>query len=77
MINIGGHDYTMDEVEQVFQMANELIKANETLNEQLIACMAKLSNEEKKVAGLKLQLFQLTGEKYDTVDRTSWTDEWS
>lgn len=59
MINIGGHDYTMDEVEQVFQMANELIKANETLNAQLIACMAKLGNEEKKVAGLKLQLFQL------------------
>lgn len=59
MINIGGKDYTMDEVEQVFQMANELIVANETLNAQLIACMAKLGNEEKKVAGLKLQLFQL------------------
>lgn len=63
MINIGGHDYTMDEVEQVFQMANELIKANETLNAQLIACMAKLGNEEKKVAGLKLQLFQLMTQK--------------
>ena len=63
MINIGGHDYTMDEVEQVFQMANELIKANETLNAQLIACMAKLDNEEKKVAGLKLQLFQLMTQK--------------
>lgn len=59
MINVGGKDYTHDEVEQVFQMANELIKANETLNAQLIACMAKLGNEEKKVAGLKLQLFQL------------------
>lgn len=63
MINIGGHDYTMNEVEQVFQMANELIKANETLNAQLIACMAKLGNEEKKVASLKLQLFQLMTQK--------------
>lgn len=63
MINIGGHDYTMDEVEQVFQMANELIKANETLNVQLIALMAKLGNEEKKVASLKLQLFQLITQK--------------
>jgi len=59
MINIGGHDYTMNEVEQVFQMANELIKANETLNAQLIACMAKLGNEEKKVKMLTIQLYQL------------------
>lgn len=59
MINVGGKDYTMNEVEQVFQMANELIKANETLNAQLIACMAKLGNEEKKVRALTIQLYQL------------------
>jgi len=48
--------YTDYEIEQLAALCRELLEANETLNAQLIALMAKLSNEEKKVQKLQQQL---------------------
>lgn len=55
MVNIKGRDWSEQELEQVIELVGELVKANETLNAQMIAMNAKLQNEEKKV----LQLNQI------------------
>lgn len=49
--------YTEAEIEQITHLCKELLEANETLNAQLIALMAKLGNEEKKVSKLQQQLY--------------------
>lgn len=54
-MNIKGRDWSEQELEQVIELVGELVKANETLNAQMIAMNAKLQNEEKKV----LQLNQI------------------
>jgi hypothetical protein len=45
-------EYTQSEIEQMASLCRELLHTNETLNAQLIALMAKLGNEEKKVKQL-------------------------
>ena len=59
MIKINNNDYTIEEIEKVFNLAAELLKVNEEQNAKLIAMNAKLENEEKKVNQLKMQLFLL------------------
>lgn len=53
-------EYTEAEIQQITHLCKELLEANETLNAQLIALMAKLGNEEKKVHKLKQQLYFIT-----------------
>lgn len=60
MIKIKDKDYTIDEIEQVFHLCRELLEANELVNAQLIACMAKLSNEELKTKKLTQKLYLLS-----------------
>lgn len=48
--------YTEQEIEQLTNLCRELLETNETLNAQLIALMAKLGNEEKKVKQLSQTL---------------------
>jgi len=57
MINIDGKDYTINEIQQVFDLCRELLKDNSDLNAKMIAMNAKLENEEKKVKKLQQQLF--------------------
>ena len=40
--------YTSEEIQQLLMYVKETQQANETLRAQLMACMAKLSNEEAK-----------------------------
>jgi hypothetical protein len=49
-------EYTQSEIEQIVALCRELLNTNETLNAQLIALMAKLGNEEKKVKQLSQTL---------------------
>lgn len=49
-------EYTQSEIEQIVNLCRELLETNETLNAQLIALMAKLGNEEKKVKQLSQTL---------------------
>ena len=49
-------EYTDKEIEQIVALCRELLETNETLNAQLIALMAKLGNEEKKVKQLSQTL---------------------
>lgn len=49
-------EYTQSEIEQIVALCRELLETNETLNAQLIALMAKLGNEEKKVKQLSQTL---------------------
>lgn len=58
---IDDKDYTQEEIQQVFDLCRELLRANEDLNAKMIAFDAKLKNEEKKVAKLKLEMMQLAG----------------
>jgi len=51
--------YTELEIEQLVNLTRELLRDNETLNTQLIALMAKLSNEENKVRRLVGELYYL------------------
>ena len=51
--------YTELEIEQLVSLTRELLRDNETLNTQLIALMAKLSNEENKVRRLVSELYLL------------------
>jgi len=55
----GGYDkqYTTYEIKQITALCRELLKANETLNANIIAMNAKLMNEEKKVHKLQQQLY--------------------
>jgi len=48
--------FTEDDIKQALSLSNELILMNEELNAKLIAMNAKLENEEKKVAQLKMHL---------------------
>jgi len=65
-MNIKGKDFTLEELESIIELAGEMVVANETLNTQLIALMAKLSNEENKVRRLvgELYLLQQHNNKY-------------
>lgn len=60
MINIHGEDYTIEQIESVFNLTQELLQINETLNANIMAFDAKLKNEEKKVKDLQYKLFFLT-----------------
>ena len=53
-------EYTEKEIQQITHLCKELLEANETLNAQLIALMAKLSNEEKKTRDLSIKLHMLS-----------------
>ena len=55
-IQINGVIFTEDDIKQSLSLSNELILMNEELNAKLIAMNAKLENEEKKVAQLKMHL---------------------
>jgi hypothetical protein len=59
-MNIKGKDFTLEELESIIELAGEMVVANETLNTQLIALMAKLSNEEKKTRDLSIKLHMLS-----------------
>jgi len=59
MINIHGEDYTIEQIESVFHLTQELLQINETLNANIIAMNAKLLNEEKKVKDLQMKYFFL------------------
>lgn len=58
-MNIKGKDFTLEELESIIELAGEMVVANETLNTQLIALMAKLGNEENKVRRLVGELYYL------------------
>jgi hypothetical protein len=60
MINIHGEDYTIEQIEAVFNLSRELLEINQNLNANIIAMNAKLLNEEKKVKDLQYKLFFLT-----------------
>lgn len=66
MINIDDRDYTIEEVQQVFNLCRELLQANEDLNAKMIAMNAKLGNEEKKVKDLQYKLWLL---QMDTINK--------
>ena len=55
-IIINGVVFTEDDIKQSLSLCNQLIQMNEELNAKLIAMNAKLENEEKKVAQLKIHL---------------------
>jgi hypothetical protein len=57
IITINNQEFTEEDIKQLLHMSRELLEANELVNAQLIACMAKLSNEESKVKKLQQQLF--------------------
>jgi hypothetical protein len=59
MITINHKTYSQYEIEQVFNLAKELLAANEELNSKIIAFDAKLKNEEKKVKDLQYKLWLL------------------
>ena len=48
--------FTEDDIKQSLSLTNQLIQMNEELNAKIIAMNAKLENEEKKVAQLKIHL---------------------
>ena len=52
MIKINDKDYTITEIEQVFELCRELLRDNETMRANVIAMSAKLDNEEAKVRKL-------------------------
>ena len=49
MITIDNKEYTIDEVQQVFDLCRELLSDNEDMRANVIAMSAKLDNEESKV----------------------------
>jgi len=55
-IQINGVIFTEDDIKQSLSLTNQLIQMNEELNAKIIAMNAKLENEEKKVAQLKIHL---------------------
>lgn len=54
---IHGKEYSVNEIEQVFNLCAELIKINEDQNAKLIAFDAKLKNEEKKSKEYQMKLW--------------------
>jgi hypothetical protein len=59
MINIDNKDYTIDEIQQVFDLCRDLLRDNEDMRANVIAMSAKLDNEEKKVKELQMKYFFL------------------
>ena len=57
---IKGQEFSLEQVEAMFDLCTELMSINETQNAQLIAFNAKLQNEEKKVKQLEQKLFFLS-----------------
>ena len=53
--------YTSEEIQQLLMYVKETQTQNETLRAQLMACMAKLKNEEAKVKRLLITLKGYTG----------------
>jgi hypothetical protein len=70
MINIDNRDYTIDEIQQVFDLCRDLLRDNETMRANVIAMSAKLDNEEKKVKGLKQQLALMALNNYSNHGNT-------
>jgi hypothetical protein len=66
MIRIDDRDYTISEIEQVFDLCRELLQTNGDLNAKIIAFNAKLMNEEKKVKDLQYKLWLL---QMDTINK--------
>ena len=59
MITIDNKEYTIDEIQQVFDLCRDLLRDNETMRANVIAMSAKLDNEEAKVRTLQQKLFFL------------------
>lgn len=59
MINIDNKDYTIDEIQQVFNLCRDLLRDNEDMRANVIAMSAKLDNEEKKLKELQMKYFFL------------------
>lgn len=57
MIKINDKDYTITEIEQVFELCRDLLRDNETMRANVIAMSAKLDNEEAKVRTLQQKLY--------------------
>lgn len=49
MIRIDNKEYTIEEIQQVFDLCRELLQTNEDMKANVIAMSAKLDNEESKV----------------------------
>ena len=56
--------YTSDEIKEILLYVKELQEREETQRAQLMACMAKLANEEAKVRQLKHLLYEKMGTDY-------------
>lgn len=68
MINIDNKDYTIEEIQQVFDLCRDLLRDNEDMRANVIAMSAKLDNEEKKLKALQMKYFllqQQTINKYE------------
>ena len=57
MITVDNKEYTIDEIQQVFDLCRELLRDNETMRANVIAMSAKLDNEEAKVKSLQQKLY--------------------
>jgi len=57
MIMVDNKEYTIDEIQQVFDLCRELLRDNETMRANVIAMSAKLDNEEAKVKSLQQKLY--------------------
>jgi hypothetical protein len=66
MIKIDDRDYTISEIQQIFDLCRELLQTNGDLNAKMIAMNAKLENEEKKVKELQYRLWLL---QMDTINK--------
>jgi hypothetical protein len=66
MIKIDDRDYTISEIQQIFDLCRELLQTNSDLNAKMIAMNAKLENEEKKVKELQYRLWLL---QMDTINK--------
>lgn len=68
MINIDNKDYTIEEIQKVFDLCRDLLRDNEDMRANVIAMSAKLDNEEKKLKALQMKYFllqQQTINKYE------------
>lgn len=54
---VDNKEYTIDEIQQVFDLCRELLRDNETMRANVIAMSAKLDNEEAKVKSLQQKLY--------------------
>lgn len=56
--------YTSEEIKEILLYVKELQDREETQRAQLMACMAKLANEEAKVRQLKHLLYEKKNDDY-------------